>query len=95
MEPFTVFPKNQITSNMICAHAKDKGGCSHDSGGPLAFFEPEGKYWTLIGVASFGKPKSDYYRSCINNRAATVFARVTSQLKWILSHVSGQTCPKP
>ena len=95
MEPFTEFPKNQITSNMICAHTKDKSACSYDSGGPLSFFDQADKHWTLIGVTSFVKRKRDLARSCANNNAASVFARVTAQLKWILSHVSGQTCPRP
>ena len=63
----------------ICAgegRAGASGGCNGDSGGPLVC--EEGGRWYLHGAVSFGKLNcpTTYY---------TVFARVSSFVKWIQS----------
>ena len=84
-----------ITSNMICANDKYKNACKGDSGGPLAYFDQTYNYWTLIGVTSFGSPLIILPPNSCNVTEPSVFARVTAQLDWIKSHISGQTCPRP
>lgn len=80
---------------MICANDKYKNACKGDSGGPLAYFDQTYNYWTLIGVTSFGSPLIILPPNSCNVTEPSVFARVTAQLDWIKSHISGQTCPRP
>jgi len=77
---------HKITPDMICAYAPDKDTCQRDSGGPLV--ANTGGFFAVIGVTSFGK-------GCAQPGYPGVYARVTSQLQWIKSHISGITCPKP
>jgi len=72
---------NGLTDNMICASGKSKGTCKGDSGGPLMV---KGRENLVIGVSSFGEPgcSTDY---------PSVFARVSSQLRWI-KRMAGNIC---
>lgn len=83
--PNAVWPRWQITRNMICAAAPNKDSCTNDSGGPLVMLQ-DGSF-DLIGVVSFGA-------GCAQARAPGVYARVTAQLNWIKSKMSGSTCQK-
>jgi len=58
------------------------GFCKGDSGGPLTY-EKDGKTY-LIGVVS-------WFRGCGNFEAAGVYARVTTELKWIEEQLK-ETC---
>ena len=73
---------------MLCAALPDKHASAWDSGGPLV--TDEGGYSVLIGVVSWG-------RQCLDptGNYPGVYARVTSQLEWILEHISGTKCPRP
>ena len=80
--------KESITSNMLCAAGPKKDACQNDSGGPLVTYDEEDNYFVQIGVVSWGE-------SCAAATYPGVYARVTSQLEWIKSHITGRTCPPP
>merc|ERR1719277_2644853 len=75
-----------ITAQMICAADSNKDSCQGDSGGPMV--TNEGNHFSIIGVVSWGY-------GCAQANAPGVYARVTNQLGWIQSKISGTTCPKP
>jgi len=83
----TLYSTSDITSQMICAAGSGKDSCQGDSGGPLITLE-NSLYFSLIGVVSWGV-------GCGRDDAPGVYSRVTSQLTWITSNVSGSTCSKP
>ena len=90
VEPFTKYPRSQVTSRMICANDNYKGTCSGDSGGPLATYDHTHNYWKLIGVVSWSEKGS-----CGGPMVPSVYARVTAELDWINAYTTGQTCPPP
>ena len=65
----------------LCAGQGRSGVCSGDSGGPLVC-EKDNK-WFLHGVASFGR------KGC-PTKHYSMFARVTTYLKWIIDRI-GET----
>lgn len=69
-----------VTDNMICATGHFKGVCNGDSGGPLMLKGTN----TVIGVTSWG------LKDC-NLNTPSVFARVSSQLRWIMAN-TGRIC---
>jgi len=79
-------PHPRTTHNMICADGHYKGTCDGDSGGPLMV---KGKENVVIGVTSWGT------KNCYIN-APSVFARVSSQLRWInaIAGRAGKICIK-
>ena len=81
----TRYTPDYITSHMLCAAAPDRDSCHGDSGGPLITQEDD--HFTQIGVVSWGM-------GCAEPDAPGVYARVTSQLEWILSNIRGITCCK-
>jgi len=85
MDSSTDYNSGDITDNMLCASASGKDACQGDSGGPLVTMESTG-FYTVIGVVSWGF-------GCADARAPGVYARVTDQLSWINSQMSGSTCP--
>ncbi|KAK2555364.1 Chymotrypsinogen A [Acropora cervicornis] len=71
----------------LCAgqgHSSGSGSCQGDSGGPLVC--EQGNRWYLHGIVSFGKRycPTEYY---------SVFARVTTYLKWITDRIEGKGPP--
>ena len=83
----TQYSAGDITDNMICAAGEGRDACQGDSGGPLITLE-DNLYYSLIGVVSWGA-------GCGRSDAPGVYSRVTSQLSWITSTMSGNTCPRP
>merc|ERR1712215_190807 len=85
------FHKNPITSQSICAHVPGQGGRigAGDSGGPLIV--NVGGYYELVGVSSW---KSN---DCLVNTAMpSVFARVTTIIRWINENTKDDwtSCPR-
>ena len=66
----------------------NEDACNGDSGGALVTYDDEVSSFVQIGIVSFGK-------YCGHERYPGVYVRVTSQLEWIKSHITGQTCPPP
>ena len=64
----------------------NEDACNGDSGGALVTYDDEVSSFVQIGIVSFGK-------YCGHERYPGVYVRVTSQLEWIKSHITGQTCP--
>ena len=84
----TLYSSSDITSSMICARKTGKDSCQGDSGGPLISPEGGGRYFSVIGVVSWGY-------GCALADAPGVYSRVTSQLAWIEGQVQGTTCVTP
>ena len=73
---------------MICAKRIGKDSCQGDSGGPLLAYEGGGRYFSIIGVVSWGY-------GCALDGASGVYARVTHQIDWIRQQITRETCPEP
>ncbi|CAL4090403.1 unnamed protein product [Meganyctiphanes norvegica] len=73
-----------ITDNMICTLTPDKDACSGDSGGPLIYQIPDGR-WVQIGIVSFGY-------QCAFDDAPGVYTRVDKQIGWINETTGSQQC---
>jgi len=71
----------------ICAIFPEKGICKGDSGGPLV--TDEGGYYSQIGVASWFKT------DCAHPGHPSVYARITTLVRFIRENISGATCPPP
>lgn len=69
-----------VNNKQICFGNGDKGGCLGDSGGPLVCRIDSG-HWLQIGIVSFGPDK------CDDKGFPTVFTRVSSYERWILSYI--------
>merc|ERR1711935_749375 len=76
-----------IDSSMICAAHPGKDTCQGDSGGPLMTLRQEEAYYVQIGVTSWGY-------GCARDHPG-VYSRVTDQLYWIFSKMTGKTLPTP
>jgi len=84
----TLYQPSDITANMICARSPGKDSCQGDSGGPLMAYEGGGRYFSVVGVVSWGF-------GCALEDAPGVYARVNNNLEWIQSYMEGETCPVP
>jgi len=87
----TLYQPSQISPDMICASAPGKDSCQGDSGGPLMYSEGGGRYYSQVGVVSWGY-------GCAQASAPGVYSRVTASLDWINSLSAtwaGDTCPPP
>ena len=67
-----------LSDNMICAGEEGRDSCYGDSGGPL-LIEQDGRY-VIAGVTSWGYGCGEY-------GYPGVYARVTAQLRWIMSSI--------
>ena len=86
LHPYTNYPSNYITSNMVCAGLKEGGkdSCSNDSGGPLVVPRSSSDASAIIyGIVSFGG-------GCAQPDQPGVYARVAKYLDWIQSYMNGQ-----
>ena len=75
----------RITNSMICGGdggATKLSGCHGDSGGPFVC-NVKGR-WELHGAVSWGSG------SCDSKRLYTVFSKVLTNMKWILSKTEGK-----
>ena len=79
-----------ITSNMLCAWAKDTDACQGDSGGPLIQLgdDESGKDDTLVGIVSWGL-------GCADDVFPGVYARVSAQYEWIQSNICEYSANPP
>ena len=84
----TLYSSDDITDNMICARQPGKDSCQGDSGGPLMAYEGGGRYFSVIGIVSWGF-------GCALEDAPGVYSRVTDQLDWIQRNMEGKSCPLP
>ena len=84
----TQYSSAMISSSMICARESGKDSCQGDSGGPLITPEGGGRFFSVIGVVSWGF-------GCALPTAPDVYARVTAQLSWIEAQIQGRTCNRP
>ena len=87
----TLYRPDQITPDMICAAAPGRDSCQGDSGGPLMYPEAGGRYYSQVGVVSWGY-------GCAQASAPGVYSRVTASLAWVNSlsaSWAGETCPHP
>jgi len=80
-------PSAVIDSSMICAAHPGKDTCQGDSGGPMMTLRQEEAYYVQIGVTSWGY-------GCARDHPG-VYSRVTDQLYWIFSKMTGRTLPTP
>ena len=65
-----------------------QGFCKGDSGSPLITYDHTFNYWTLIGIVNQGGDCGDPFNRLL-------YSRTTTQLDWIKSHITGQTCERP
>jgi secreted trypsin-like serine protease len=63
--------------------------CIGDSGGPLVVRKGRKKFFTLVGIVSWGGA------TCNDMKSPGVYARVTNQLSWIMKQTNGEMCPRP
>ncbi|CAL4171381.1 unnamed protein product, partial [Meganyctiphanes norvegica] len=75
---------HSITDNMVCTLTPDKDACLGDSGGPLIFQIPDGR-WVQIGVVSFGY-------ECAHPDGPGVYANVANYIDWITSTTGSDHC---
>jgi len=84
----TAYPPYAILDEMICARESGKDSCQGDSGRPLIVQKSGTNYFEQAGVVSWGI-------GCALPDYPGIYARVTSQLTWIKSKMTGTTCPTP
>lgn len=83
--------ESSITDAMICALDNGKDGCQGDSGGPIITkgSDSRGRKDILVGLSSWGV-------ACAHQTLPGVYARISSQYKWIKSIVCDNSCnPAP
>ena len=80
-------PDHLITDSEICAGKPGKDFCYGDSGAPLLAYEGGGRYFSVVGLAS--------WLFCGSLKFPGLYARVSNQLDWIQDNIEGSTCPAP
>ena len=88
LSPETTYYSWELTSNMICASKEGEDYFPVDQGGPLVTLEAG--HYTLIGVYSHSERGHGEYP--FNLTSPGIYARVTSQLDWINSQITGYIC---
>ena len=84
----TLYSPSDLTTSMLCARGDGKDSCQGDSGGPLIAPEGGGRYFSVIGVVSFGY-------GCALPNAPGVYSRVSAVVGWIQANTQGVTCQPP
>ncbi|CAG7734699.1 unnamed protein product, partial [Allacma fusca] len=76
---------NLMSNNKMCTLTPYKDACQGDSGSSLDFYDPQSKFYIVIGVVSFGT-------GCARRETPGVYTRVTQYNGWIQENTGATFC---